>query len=84
MENPDCWLRSTRGTLTGAVAYGHSRQTLWQPRAMRQTTVAGTVLGAQLDRRGFFSESRGEARPSSEVTWLLTKLKQKKGYTLTN
>ena len=28
MENPDCWLRSTQGSLTGGGAYGHSRQTL--------------------------------------------------------
>lgn len=28
MENPDCWLRSTQGSLTGGGAYGYSRQTL--------------------------------------------------------
>lgn len=65
---PDCWLRSTRGSLTGGAACGHARQT--PPAAQgHEAGCRGWIrVGDTAGHDGIFSESKGEARPSGEVT----------------
>ena len=80
---PDCWLRSTRGSLTGGAACGHARQTPPAAQGHEAGCRGWICRGHSWTWRDFQWEQRwGQTIRRGYL--LPTKLKQREGYLLTS